>query len=99
MNSLFLNASSLGCKEVSVPNERWPAEAIEHYDKFMRETKSGEWFKWMFPKSRRINNPNVKRTLLAQKGRMYTMALFKSRTTLASKGVVTFQEWSSNDAG
>ena len=99
MNSLFLNASSLGCKEVSVPNERWPAEAIEHYDKFMRETKSGEWFKWMFPKSRRINNPNVKCTLLAQKGRMYTMALFKSRATLASKGVVTFQEWSSNDAG
>ena len=83
-------------QDVFKPNESWPAEAIEAYNKFGKDTKSGKWKKRsMEPK----NNGVIRNYVDATNGKMFTGALFYNVEEKKVKAVITFQSWTQGPKG
>ena len=89
------SSETVDYQDVFKPNESWPAEAIEAYNKFNKETKLGKW--------RRITNPEnngvIRNYVDATNGKMFTGAFFYNVEERKVKAVITFQSWTQGPKG
>lgn len=82
-------------QDVFKPNESWPAEARETYNKFNKETKLGKWKKVTKPKSNEV----IRNYVEASNGQMFTGGLFCNVEERKIKAVITFQSWTQGPKG
>ena len=77
------------------PNESWPAEAIEAYKKFNKETKLGKWKRI----TKAGSNGVIRNYVDATDGKMFTCCFFYNVEERKIKAVITFQSWTQGPKG
>jgi len=76
--------------DVYVPTPTWPPEAVQLYNKLKEETSHGDWEKYCKPSQEGLD----KRSFLRATGeKMFSGALFLSKSERMLKGVMVFGPW------
>ena len=82
-------------KEASIPTPGWPNAAVLLFDKFVKETSTGEWEKVY----RGVPEDELRSFLRATGDKMFMGAIFVNKSKMIGKAIYTFGPWCEGNEG